>query len=766
MARPDCALATRPHFGRVERREERSADAPTNALRVFRRALKLLFRYTPGAVWTTDRHLVLTAVLGHEGTVLGLTPEEWVGKTIQQFVGTDDPSEPAIARHLAALAGSSSSFRYEFRQNCYQARVEPLWEGTDVVGTVGVALNVTEQERAEEELEVSRRRLAEAQRLAHVGSWSWDVETNEVAWSEELFRIYALDPTSRKSDFDGFLRHVDPEDVDDVRARVQSALLGRTPLSYSHRIRRPSGEVRMLETRGDVVVGPTGRVIRMAGSCWDVTEQWRATSELTRTASLLRATLEATADGILVVDRAGKVAAHNQRFLDLWSVSDSDDDDALLDVVVSQLADGGAFLRRVRELYATPEAQSFDVLRFKDGRVFERYSIPQRVGSEVVGRVWSFRDVTERERLLRRAEFLADVGRLLSSLDVEKALEGVARLCVPYLGDGCAVDLLTDIGAPRRLVMVELDGSRSIPSEAPRAVLAGHPLIHAFDSVSYMSVPLPGRTTLFGVMTFVARQGCRYGHADLELADELAQRISLAIENAQLYRGAQDALKVREDFLSIAAHEIRGPITSMHLSIQALRKASPTSRFMGRLVDIIERDDRQLIKLVDELLDVTRIRGGRLHFELERVDLSETIREVTGRLGPELTRSGSSLAVSTESDLVGLWDRTRLDQVVTNLVSNAIKYGLGKPIEIAASGDAERVVLVVRDHGIGIDPHMQDRVFDPFARAVSARNYGGLGLGLYIVRTIVDGLGGSVNVESTPEQGSTFTVSLPRAQHD
>jgi signal transduction histidine kinase len=265
-------------------------------------------------------------------------------------------------------------------------------------------------------------------------------------------------------------------------------------------------------------------------------------------------------------------------------------------------------------------------------------------------------------------------------------------------------------------------------------------------------------------MTFVAGRDRRYGEADLDLVDDLARRISLAIENAQLYRGAQGALHVREEFLSIAAHEIRGPITSMHLSIQGLRQAPPGSGVMTRLLEVIERDDRQLIRLVDELLDVTRIRGGRLHFDLERVNLAEVTRDVTTRLGPELARSGSSLSVSSQGEPVGMWDRTRLDQVVTNIVSNAIKYGLGKPIEILTLCDDDHAVLTVRDHGIGVAPELRQHIFDPFARAVSARNYGGLGLGLYIVRTIVDGLGGTVNVESVPQEGSTFTVVLPRTQ--
>ena len=729
------------------------------------RALELLFRQTPGAIWTTDRNLLITSMVGREPGALGMLADSAVGTTVQHSLGTDDPSDPVIARHLAALSGRSSSVLYSFRSGFYEVRVEPLIDDTEhIVGTVAVALDVTEQQRADDELALSRAMLAEAQALAHVGSWSWDVEKNEITCSDELYRIYGIAGPYKRG-LEGFLSVVEPGDVDALRGTLMAAMAVRRPFSHTYRI-RVSGATRVLEMRGDVVTRADGRIERVTGSCWDITEQWNANTELTRTTSLLRATLEATADGLLVVDRSGKVAARNARFLSLWSmpadVAESDDDQRLLDSAKNQLEDPASFFERVRALYAAPEAESFDVLRFKDGRVFERYSVPQKVGDEVVGRVWSFRDVTDRERLFRRAEYLADVGRLLASLDIEKALDGVARLSVAVLGERCAVDLLTDLKGPRRLLVVETDSRHPVQAELPRAVLAGHPLIYEVESLSYMSVPLPGRVNLYGVITFVAGLDRNYGTADLDLALELARRISIAIENAQLYRSAKEALQAREEFLSIAAHEIRGPITSLHLSAQALRKEPSATDKMRKLLDVIERDDRQLIRLVDELLDVTRIRSGRLHFDLAPVDLGEVTHEVTTILGPELGRSGSSLSVSTRGDLVGFWDRTRLDQVVTNLVSNAVKYGLGKPIEVEVRGETGSAMLAVHDHGIGIDPKLREHIFDPFARAVSARNYGGLGLGLYIVRTIVDGLGGHVEVESTPHEGSTFTVVLPK----
>jgi signal transduction histidine kinase len=146
------------------------------------------------------------------------------------------------------------------------------------------------------------------------------------------------------------------------------------------------------------------------------------------------------------------------------------------------------------------------------------------------------------------------------------------------------------------------------------------------------------------------------------------------------------------------------------------------------------------------------------------VDLSDVVREAVARLGSDLARSGSSLSTASEGRPVGRWDRFRLDQVTTNLLENAIKYGLGRPISVSIRASGGRAFLVVKDAGIGIAPEKQERIFEPFERAVSARHYGGLGLGLFIVRTIVEGLGGRISVTSTPDAGSTFVVELPQGE--
>jgi signal transduction histidine kinase len=178
-------------------------------------------------------------------------------------------------------------------------------------------------------------------------------------------------------------------------------------------------------------------------------------------------------------------------------------------------------------------------------------------------------------------------------------------------------------------------------------------------------------------------------------------------------------------------------------------------------VDIMRRQVRRLSDLINDLLDVARISGGRLKLHFEEVELASLVRDVVSRFELEAERLGARIEVRADVTFVGRWDRLRLEQVVTNLLSNALKYGAGKPIHVGVEAQGGQARLTVRDEGIGIEPRLRARIFEKFERAVSDRHYGGLGLGLYISRQIIETLGGSIEVESTLGQGATFTVLLP-----
>ena len=236
---------------------------------------------------------------------------------------------------------------------------------------------------------------------------------------------------------------------------------------------------------------------------------------------------------------------------------------------------------------------------------------------------------------------------------------------------------------------------------------------------------------------------------------------------------AEEALRkaiiLRDDFLSVASHELRTPLTSLKLEVANLSRIARRdggSSGAPRLIAKVEKIDSQaarLHRLIDELLDVSRIAAGRLELHVEAVDLAQIVNEVGTRFSDEAARVGSTLNIHAPASVVGRWDKSRLDQVVTNLVSNAIKYGDCKPIDVTLEAEDDRAVVTIRDRGLGIAPNDHERIFGRFERAASTRHYGGIGLGLWIVKQIIDALGGTVTVESTPGTGSTFTVELPRS---
>jgi PAS domain S-box-containing protein len=725
------------------------------------RALKLLLEEIPGLAWSTDRSLRIECTAGGSDSSPRWLPP--IGASIAEVTAGAEAAQPLVAAHTRALEGVSSTFRVEIGGRCWQIRVETARgvEG-DALGCLGVALDVTDRVRAEARLSESESRLVEAQRIAHIGSWEWSVETNRVLWSDELYRIYGLRQDQFAGTYEAFLERVAPEEREYTRQVVFDAFRKVQPFTYDHRIVRPDGEVRTLHTRGDVIADSHGKVQRMVGACWDITEQVLATKSLETSVSLLRATLESTADGLLITDRAGHVVAFNQRLLDLWKLRpemvEGQEFEVLLNRVHNQLENGDECLHNVHRYAAQPEMEGFDCLRFHDGRVFERYSRPQRVGSEIIGRVWSYRDVTERERLLRGALFLSDASRLLASLDAEKALDAVARLALAEFCRACAVDLLTD-GQPRRLLVLARNPRETISQHFSKS-LTHESSIYSIGGSSCIKVPLTAHGEPLGMMSFAAPGERLYVASDLSLAEELARRVELSLENARLYRNAEEALAARDEFLAIAAHELRGPLTSLQLAVQGLGQAPPAAA-ATQMLSVVEREERRIARFVDELLDVARIRSGQMRFVLAPVDLVEVARQATARLSGELARAGSTLSMTAPGELVGSWDRARLDQVVSNLLSNAIKFGLGNPISLRIDSDGDSARLAITDGGIGVAADAQRRIFTPFERAVSARHYGGLGLGLYIVQTIVEGLQGNVSVDSAPQRGSTFTVTLP-----
>jgi len=408
----------------------------------------------------------------------------------------------------------------------------------------------------------------------------------------------------------------------------------------------------------------------------------------------------------------------------------------------------------------------------------------------------------EAEAAGRRALVLAEATALMSSPpDYEGGLDALTHLCVRWLADWAVIDL-AEQGRVRRVAGAHRDPMNDplllelceryparigvltsvlesgAPSSFPdvtdeqlrtNCVDEHHAeLARRLGTRSVLMVPLVARDVHVGALLLASATARRFGAADIDLAAEIGRRAAMAIDNARLLVESQRAVRLRDKFLSVASHELRTPITSLKLSVERLRRAQASGKELSGdtlhgSLERVSHSTQRLQWLVDELLDVTRIEQGLLTVWPTKIDLATVVNNVAENLESDLAASRCSLSIESQGLIVGTWDGRRLEQVVTNLLSNAIKFGVGRPIEVRVRNAGDAAELTVTDHGIGIDPARVASVFDRFERAVSVVNYGGLGLGLYLARSIVEAHGGTINVESQLGEGSTFTVRLPWA---
>jgi signal transduction histidine kinase len=410
-------------------------------------------------------------------------------------------------------------------------------------------------------------------------------------------------------------------------------------------------------------------------------------------------------------------------------------------------------------------------------------------------------EVNERRRAEGSVRFLADAGVLLhQSLDYQATLGRLARLGVPLLADWCLVEVMEDEGEKASRIGAHVDPAREALLHdsrvtGPNGLMAGRiastvmatgkpwlwsayqpdaaaelaqalPLQAVVDALQASTIsitPLVARGKALGIM--VLGSGPRRAAPDRLLAEEVARRAALAVDNARLYREAQRSIRLRDEFLSIASHELNTPLTGLQLAVQGLAAGTLTGtpEIRQRAYDILKRQTRRLVALTSELLDVSRIQVKGLRLRSEPCDLVTLVVDVGERFEAQLADARCPLVLDAHDRVVGRWDRGRLEQVVTNLLSNALKFGAGKPIRVSVQPLPDSARLTVADEGIGIEPDRQSRIFERFERAVSATQYGGLGLGLYIAREIVVAHGGSIAVSSAPGTGAVFTVDLPRS---
>lgn len=307
---------------------------------------------------------------------------------------------------------------------------------------------------------------------------------------------------------------------------------------------------------------------------------------------------------------------------------------------------------------------------------------------------------------------------------------------------------------------------------------AGREFNHAFKgyeagAVDFLHKPLDGYAVRSKVAVFVdmfrQRNEMQRQVEALEQGRREQQALLEQLNAAQL--NLERAVKMRDDFMSVVAHELRTPLNTLFLETQ-LRKMLLDRRNMAafdaeQLSKMVTRDDRQIrnmVRLIDDMLDVSRIRSGTLSVRPALVELASLLQRVIDDLEQQALAVGSRITLTAPHAVNGWWDEFRIEQVIVNLLTNALRYGSGKPVEVSLISTADGAHIAVRDHGIGITTQDQQRIFQQFERGGGGKSADGLGLGLYITRQLVEAHGGSIRVHSVPGQGSLFSLDLPQGR--
>lgn len=680
-----------------------------------------------------------------------------------------------------------------------------------VSGAVVVFRDVTERRLQDQSIRENEARLNFALAAAELGQWDLSLKDQTAFRSVKHDEIFGYDSLLPEWTYSKFLEHVLPDDRTLVAERFQEAMTVGDALDLECRIKRKDGAIRWIWIKARTLKNDSGLIDRMLGTIADVTDRKNFEESLRHSETRLRLALEAGHMGVF------------DRNLQTNKVQWSDNLEAIFGLPPGGFAGTfEAFQQLVhpedRQIVSDAIQRSIHErskyeLEFRtirpDGSIHwmaSKAMIFTDSRGEPLRAVGVCLDNTERKQAEQTNRFLADASVVLSAnVDYETTFRQVAELSVPFFADWCLVDVVGQDGTLQRVAVVHQDPVKreyalrikdrfQLREEAPysaiNALRTGKSflvtnitdemlaaftqndehlqLIRELQLKSYIAAPVVARGKPLGVISFLtANSPRRYGPADLALAEDLAHRTAIALDNAHLYQELREADRLKDEFLAMLAHELRNPLAPIRNSLFIMRSAQADPEMIEQVLAIAERQVQHMARLLDDLLDVSRISRGLIELRNETVDVSRVIQLAIEAVQPLISEHRHELTVSIPPPPVELTaDPTRLEQIFTNLLNNACKYTEpGGHIWLNMDVLDQEIVIRIRDTGIGIDANMLPRIFDLFVQADRQldRSRGGVGIGLTLVRRLVELHGGTIEATSPGlGQGSEFVVRLPR----
>jgi PAS domain S-box-containing protein len=747
---------------------ERSLELSSQELLQANSEMRAFFQAIPDLLFRLDQDGTILDIKAGADDDFMLQRQKIFGKQIHDIPNRRIGNQ--FRKAIAQVAKEKKPVTLEYslplrgRESSYEARLVPLFENQ----IVAIIRNITERKRAEAAIQEQLRLEEQLAKLAtttpgviHAFRLRPDGTTCFPYANPTIENIYDLKPEDLVEDASRAWERIHPEDAARMKHTIEKSAHDLSIWREEFRVQHPQKGQIWVEGCSSPVREPDGSIL-WHGFLLDITERKQSEEQLHRTVSLLQSTLNSTADGVLVVDRAGRIVSFNERFASLLqmpqTILESGNDDAALAHAISQVKEPDAFLNRVRELYATPEAESFDVIEFKDGRVFERYSCPQRLNGKPVGRVWSFRDASERKRAeaalrenaqrmrtLAEASFegicISENGRILDLNDQFVAMYGYER------DELIGREIATLIAAPWRQAFSERVRSND-----------GKPMEHkclrkdgsSFDcEAQARTISLGGREVRVSAVR------------------DLTERKQLETQLRQSQK-----MQAFGQLAAGVAHDFNNILTVIQGNVSLLQMGQLTAAEQTSASAEIFRAAQRAANLTRQLLTFSR----RQPLQSRNLDLNEVVANVTKMLRRLI---GEDIALETRYASGGApiyADPGMLEQVLMNLAVNA-RDAMPKggrlivetaPVTLAdttqftkhVARPGEFVQLSITDTGSGVAPENLPHLFEPF---FTTKDVGkGTGLGLATVFGIVEQHQGWIEVESQVNQGTTFHIYFPR----
>ncbi|MFM9840031.1 MAG: PAS domain S-box protein [Cyclobacteriaceae bacterium] len=849
-------------------------------------------------IFSLDRNYCYTSFsLSHQQTmkkIWGVDIE--IGTNMLGILKSEKPKDYAKAKTNFDRALSGEHFTKieeygdeHFQRTFWENRYDPVYDiGKNIIGLVVFVIDVSDRNLLIESIKGTGERFNLAVKAAKIGIWEWDMVVDKVFWSDEILAIFNLDDTFRHLGFAKYIEFVHPHDIDQLNASISSALKSNGQYFTQHRVTPPNGKLRWIEGMGKIIL-ENGQPVKMVGTVIDITERKKLEEESKESYSLLQAAIEATADGILVVDNNGKISAYNKRFLSIYGFTEEEahnqPDEVLLERAMKKIVEPEKFFAKVQELYANPEAESNDFIELINGTILHRFSKPQRLGDKVVGRVWSFRDITEQKRT--EAE----------STDWKKRYELVSNSSGQvvydyYLPSGKIIwseNILTELGyTQEELGTVDSWGEKIHPEDHTGAFAklekaehesAKYEVTYRFqtkagsylymsDQGFFLSNNIGKAYRMLGAMTNVTKQkeveialkesdnrfrtlqeasfggiGLHYEGEILDANKGLSDitgfryeellgmngvnliapewrgfvrekintgyekpydvigirkdgtRYNLEIHGRNLpYKGkvirvtefrditerkqseekiieqnnklsliAEDLKRKNEqleEFTQIVSHNLRSPVSNI-LSLLDFYEKSNDEAEKVTFMKMLKDSGAKILTNLHELNEVLKIKQDK---DIARQELYfETVFDsIRNLLSAKITEAGAIIHTDFANAPKVIYPNIYLESILVNLLTNALKYAHPnrKPeISFTTSMEKDHVTLKVADNGSGIDlkryGHQIFKLRKTFHKHPESR-----GIGLFMIKSQIEAMGGDISISSEENIGTTFIVKL------